>query len=234
MTEDLTPERARRTWIALLAVAAAVAVVAALVAVLGPADADDRGRAAAGSTSTPASPSSTPAAPAAPATPAASAASAAQGTPTQTPQVVSPAPAVTGQVEGAPPSLEAVGLEDAVDAGQGFVAELSSISAIQASATGPGNIAGPALAVTVRITNGTGMSVRLADVEVALTYTAEEVAASPVDDDTASPLQGSLASGGSAEGTYVFSVPADQRQVVTVTVGLVAGAPLLVFSGAVA
>ncbi|MGY2064504.1 hypothetical protein [Blastococcus sp. SYSU DS0619] len=224
-TENPTPGRTRRTWLALLAVAVALAVVAALVAVLGPADADDRDRAAAESTSTPAATSSTPASPATTSAPA---------TPAQTPQTVSPPPATAGQVEGAPPSLEAVGLEDAVDAGQGIIAELSSVSAIQASGTGPGNIAGPALAVTVRITNGTGAPVQLADVEVALTYTAEEVAASPVEDDAASWLQGTLAGGGSAEGSYVFSVPADQREVVTVTVGLVAGAPLLVFTGAVA
>lgn len=214
--EGPAPRRSRTRWFALLAVAVAAAVAAALFAVLSPADADDDDRAAAGRTSTPTSTSSAP------------------GTPERRPETVSPVPAVAGEVEGAPPSLEPVGLQDAVQAGQGITVELASISSIEASATGPGNIAGPALAVTVRVVNDSGAPVQLAGLEVALTYTAEEQSASPVDDDAASPLPGSLAGGASAEGTYVFSVPAGQREVVTVTVGLAAGAPLLVFTGAVA
>lgn len=166
--------------------------------------------------------SSTPATGSAPADP----------TPTRSPvpvPVESPA-----QVPGVPASFAAVGLRDAADAGGGLAVVLSAVRPMNASARGPGNVAGPALAVTVRVTNGTGAPLPLAEVEVALGYTAEEVAASPVDDDAASPLRGTLADGDSAEGTYVFSVPAEQREVVTVTVGLLAGAPLLVFTGAVA
>ena len=225
MTNQDTASRRRRTmWIALLAVAVAAAVVAALVA-LNPADPDDD-RAVADSTST----STSTSAP----TPTPTSTSSAPATPEQTPETVSPPPVVAPQVEGAPPSFEPVGLEDAVEAGQGITAELSSVTAIQASATGPGNVDGPALAVTVRITNHSDAPVGLADVEVALTYTAEEWSASPVDDDAAAPLTGMLAGGRSVQGTYVFSVPVDQRDVVTVTVGLAAGAPLLVFTGAVA
>ena len=45
---------------------------------------------------------------------------------------------------------------------------------------------------------------------------------------------GVLQTGRSAEGRYVFSVPEDARDVVTVTVGYAAGAPFLVFTGSAA
>jgi hypothetical protein len=211
--EDTAPGRSRTAWLGLLALAVVAAVVAGLIAVLGPADADDD--AAAGGTPPPTSPST----------------SAAAGAPEQPPATASAPPAVASQVEGVPPALEPVGLGDAVVAAPGITAEVSSVSALQASATGPGNVAGPALAVTVRITNGSDAPVELDELEVSLSYTAEEWSASPVNDGAVSPLRGMLAAGRTAEGTYVFSVPSDQRDVVTVTVGLAAGAPLLVFTG---
>ena len=46
-------------------------------------------------------------------------------------------------------------------------------------------------------------------------------------------LSGALAAAGSAKGMYVFTVPADARNPVTVTVNYSSGAPTLVFTGAV-
>lgn len=214
-TEGSVPGRLRPTWIILFAVAF-TAVAALAVWALGADGADDDSRAAVAGTSAPTSSSPAPG----------------SATTAPTSPAVSPSPDPGSDVAGVPASLAAVGLDDAVDAGGGLTAELTSIAAIQGAGAGPGNIAGPALAVTVRITNGTGAPLLLDQVEVALSYTAEEVAASPVDDDAVSPLRGTLSDAASAQGTYVFSVPADQREVVSVTVGLVAGSPLLVFTGA--
>ena len=47
-------------------------------------------------------------------------------------------------------------------------------------------------------------------------------------------LSGALGAAESAKGMYVFSVPADARNPVTVTVTYSSGAPTLVFTGAVA
>jgi hypothetical protein len=106
-----------------------------------------------------------------------------------------------------------------------------SVEAIQGTASGPGNIAGPALRVTVRLTDGRSSAVSLDGVVVNLTYGQDATPASPLDDPSGSPFSGTLAPGASGVGVYVFTVPADQRQVVTVSVGWEAAAPVMVFTG---
>ena len=58
--------------------------------------------------------------------------------------------------------------------------------------------------------------------------------AGPIAADPSAPLSGVLDPGATKSGTYVFTVPADQRNPVTVTVNYSAGAPTLVFTGQVA
>jgi hypothetical protein len=64
-------------------------------------------------------------------------------------------------------------------------------------------------------------------------YGSDETPASPLDDPSQAPFQGTVAPGETADGVYVFSVPAGERDSVTVEVGYTAGAPLLHFSGRV-
>jgi hypothetical protein len=93
---------------------------------------------------------------------------------------------------------------------------------------------GPALRVTVRIENGTDQPIELDGVATNLSYGADRTPASPLADDSERPFSGTLAAGASADAVYVFSVPADARDTVTVEVGYTAGAPLLQFTGPVA
>jgi hypothetical protein len=138
--------------------------------------------------------------------------------------------APTGDPNQAPPSLAPVALDKPAAVG-GVTAEVTSLTAVRASGRGPGNIAGPALRATVRLTNGTGGPVSLDGVAVALTYGKNASPASPVDDPSQSPFRGTVQPGRSAVGVYVFSVPSGDRNVVTVSVGYRAGAPFLVFTG---
>ncbi|MCZ2819097.1 hypothetical protein O2V63_01995 [Modestobacter sp. VKM Ac-2977] len=152
------------------------------------------------------------------------------------PPTVSAAPAATAPTEGGdelPPSLPPVGLTDSAAVGDGVTAALTAVRAIQGEGTGPGNVAGPAVAVTVRLTNGTAEQIVLDGAVVSLAYTADALPASPLDDPSAAPLSGVLEPGSSAEGVYVFSVPADRRGVVTVAIGHAPGVPYLVFTGSV-
>ncbi|WP_324276037.1 hypothetical protein [Blastococcus brunescens] len=55
----------------------------------------------------------------------------------------------------------------------------------------------------------------------------------PLDDSSRQPFVGELPSGESAEGVYVFGVPADARDSVTVELGHRAGAPRVLFAGSV-
>jgi len=154
-----------------------------------------------------------------------------------TPPAVSSAPAPTTPTavgDELPPSLPPVALTDTAAVDGAVAAELTDVRAIEGEGTGPGNVAGPAVAVTVRLTNGTAEELSLDGAVVSLTYTSDARPASPLDDPSAAPLSGALAPGSSAEGVYVFSVPADQRDVVSVAIGYQAGAPYLVFTGSVA
>ena len=148
-----------------------------------------------------------------------------------------PTPTPTGptaEVDELPPALPEVALDAAAAVGNGIVATLPSIESIEGSAVGPGNIAGPALRVTVRIQNGTAQPVSLDGVAVNMSYGADRTPASPLDDPSRRPFSGMVAPGESGEGVYVFTVPADARDSVTVEVGYQAGAPLLLFTGPVA
>ena len=116
--------------------------------------------------------------------------------------------------------------------GNGVTAEVVSLEAVDATGVGPGNVAGPALRVTLELTNGTAGTVSLGGVAVDLAAGPELVPASPVDDPSTAPFTGTVAAGGTARGVYVFSIAADDRDDVTLSVGYQAGAPLLVFTGA--
>jgi hypothetical protein len=147
-----------------------------------------------------------------------------------------PTPTPTGpteDVDAPPPSLPEVPIDAPAAVGNGIVAAIASVEAIDGSAVGPGNIAGPALRLTVRIDNGTGRAVSLDGVAVNLYYGADRTPASPLDDPSRVPFSGMVDPGAAGEGVYVFSVPTDVRDRVTVEVGYQAGAPLLLFTGPV-
>ncbi|HEX2072705.1 MAG TPA: hypothetical protein VHF92_02875 [Geodermatophilus sp.] len=145
-----------------------------------------------------------------------------------------PTPEPTGPTENVdepPPALPEVPLDAPAAVGNGIVATIPAIEAIEGTAVGPGNIAGPALRVTVRIENGTAQPVALGGVAVNMGYGTDRTPASPLDDPSQRPFGGMVGPGEAAEGVYVFSVPADARDTVTVEVGYQAGAPLLLFTG---
>jgi hypothetical protein len=137
----------------------------------------------------------------------------------------------TDNADALPPSLPAVALDEQAAIGNGITAVVESLEAIEGTAQGPGNVAGPALRATVRITNGTAEPVSLDAVAVDLATGPDLAPASPLDDASALPFGGTVAPGESAEGVYVFTVPVDARAAVTLSVGYQAGAPFLVFTG---
>ncbi|MGY1727479.1 hypothetical protein ACI79J_10960 [Geodermatophilus sp. SYSU D01062] len=145
-----------------------------------------------------------------------------------------PTPEPTGPTEDAtalPPSLDPVGFDDEAAVGNGVTATVEGLEAVEGSAEGPGQVAGPAVRVTVRIVNGTDAPVSLDAVAVDMTHGPDATPASPLDDVSAAPFSGTVEPGGSAAGVYVFTVPEDDRDAVTVAVGYQAGAPYLVFAG---
>lgn len=129
-------------------------------------------------------------------------------------------------------TLAPVPLESVGDFRTGLTVELASISAVEAEAKAPGEISGPALRVTVDAANDGGDAVSLDGVVVFLSYGDERTPASQFGS-SSDPLVGNLAPGGSRSGTYVFSVPPDQRDDVRVEVSYTGSAPTVAFTGSV-
>lgn len=208
----------RRVWLG-AAVAVVVVVLTVVSLLLSGGDDDRTPSAAAGETT--ASTTTAPPVVAAPTAP----------TPAPTPETTPEPTGPTGDVDDPPPSRPAVALDAAAEVGDGVSASLVSLDAIEGTATGPGNIAGPALRITVRIENGTDEPVSLGGVVVDLASGRDLVPASPLDDPSAAPFAGTVAPGEHADGVYVFTIPEEDRGSVAVSVGYQAGAPLMVFTG---
>ena len=156
-------------------------------------------------------------------------------TPTETPPATTPVPPSTpGSVEStvAPKpevSKKPVKLDRASKTGTGLTAKLISVKATTAKAQLPGEVAGPALVVTVDVTNSSSKPVDLSAVVVTL-LDADEAPGSEMTTKPADPLSGTVDAGSTARGVYVYTVPKNKRSPITVTVSI-SDAPVLVFTG---
>lgn len=150
--------------------------------------------------------------------------------PSQVPSVV------LADVPGLPAPLPPVGLGGTTDLSSRVSVRLTAVTAVTATAHEAGEISGPALAVTVEVTNATSAPISLDTVAVNAFSGPAATPAPVMRDGATQPLHGSLAAGHSETATYVFSVPVAQRGDVTVTVtyGAGPGSVAAVFSGAVA
>ena len=136
-------------------------------------------------------------------------------------------------IEEAPPApVTDAELDDVVLLETGVRVSVVEISGITVEAETPGEIAGPAVAATVRFENGSGEPLDLGGTMVSLVDAAGNVAV-PTTSAPAAPTSGTLDDGATAEGTYVFRMPEDTRNAITLTVDYSAGAPVVVFHGSV-
>jgi hypothetical protein len=129
--------------------------------------------------------------------------------------------------------MPAVPIDEPAPAGNGIVARVTKVEAIESTASGPGQIAGPAVRITLSIDNGSNQSLALDGVVVNMYLGAERSPALPLDDPTQMPFAGTVEPSASAAGVYVFSVPEDSRDSVVIELGYQPGAPLLLFTGPV-
>jgi hypothetical protein len=109
-------------------------------------------------------------------------------------------------------------------------ATIDSVRSMVATAQGPGEISGPAVAVTITVNNGSAKAIDLNNVVVNLL----DKAGTPSVPMTASPakaLDGTLAAGKKASGIYVFSLPRSHRNPITISLSYTADAPVVRFVG---
>ncbi len=187
--------------------------------------------------STPAGSSTPTPSAAAPSTPgpAASAPSTPPGSalpPPATTAVPAPTPGSTAETVQAKPEVtkKAVELDKPSADGSGVVVRIAGLRAITAKAQLPGEVAGPAVALTVEVENESQRPVDLGAVVVTVLDSEEapgiEMSAKPAD-----PLSGKLRPGKSTTGVYVFTVDRGRRNPISVNVTLAGAAPVLVFKG---
>jgi hypothetical protein len=213
VTDDATTEATdgtARGWPRWMKIAVPVAVallVAAVVwAVARPSNGAEPGAGAS-------SPSASPSATGPGASPSPSASTEPSAAPTQGPD------STTAPGAGFDPSTEpGVGLDDPAAFDSGVTATLGKLEAVQGEAHGPGEVSGPAVRVTVVITNGTTKAITLDQTVVNVYGGAQAMPGEPLSGPGVAELAGSLGAGRSATGVYVFALPADQRNPLQVTV----------------
>jgi hypothetical protein len=116
----------------------------------------------------------------------------------------------------------------AVQLGEGLTARLAGQRRVTVTGRGPGELSGPAVALTLELTNGSKASVPLGNVTVTAAGAGEE--ASPSDSAPARPVSGSLAPGARTSGVYVFVLPQGRSVPLRVTVSATPTRPLAVFT----
>ena len=128
---------------------------------------------------------------------------------------------------------EPVSIEETATFEQQVTAEIAEIKGIEEPLAGmPNEVPEPAVAITITLTNGTPTAVPLDSVVVEV-LDSTEAPGGRMTGDPYDPLSGSLAAGGAASGTYVYTVPKDSRDPISVIVTLTAGEPMLLFRGPV-
>ena len=127
-------------------------------------------------------------------------------------------------------TMPAVALNSSGSFGDGVGAAVVAIKAMQARGQGPGEVSGPGLQITIQLHNGTTKALPLDNVVVNLTDSAN-APGNPMSGPPANPFSGSLAPGGKTAGVYVFTVPADRRSRIAITINYSGRSAVVVFTG---
>lgn len=144
-----------------------------------------------------------------------------------------PSTTPTGQPT-APTDKPPVAIEDRAAITPGLIAEISSVEAVDGTARGPGEVAGPSLRVTVTFSNSTATDAPLNTAVVSAYFGADRTPAPELRGPGGSPLPAMVATGDTATGVYIFTVPEAERRNVTIMVDYSVDVDPLVFQGDIA
>jgi hypothetical protein len=218
MSEPAPAGRRNRTVLAVVATAVVlVAVVAVVRAVTGPHD-DTSSPAAGSSLSTPTtSPSSHDTSSARPVPSTSLGTSLTPGS-----GATEPDPAVR--------TKKAVPLDATAHFGTGLTVRVARITPITGRASAPGEVGGPALRIQLLAHNASGRPISLDRSVVFVSYGADRTPAGELSTGE-KRFNGTVAPGAERRGTYVFTVPQDQRDDVRVEVSYTGKAPTVALQG---
>lgn len=108
---------------------------------------------------------------------------------------------------------------------------LAKVESVQGEARLPGEIAGPAIRVTVHVKNGSSKALNIGNVRVTAYYGSDQTPAGILTAPGGKQFDGTLAPRGEADGVYLFAIPTADRDNVRITVDTAAGVPVAVFAG---
>ncbi len=158
-------------------------------------------------------------------------------TPSESPRETAvPAPG-GGDIDETVASVEPGEITEAAIGSSAILASAVTVSVLEANrldvgADTPGEIAGSAVAATVRIENNTDAAIDLGSTVVTLTDAqgnpGRSTTAGPFD-----PFTETAAPGEALDGVYIFGVPADALATISISVSYAGGAPVALFTGPV-
>ncbi|MGN6427594.1 MAG: hypothetical protein ACTHMF_12310 [Leifsonia sp.] len=155
------------------------------------------------------------------------------------PSTAKPAPTATSKPTAQPgaagaalPQREPIALSTKTTVDKGVTVTMSKLEAVKGEASGPGEVAGPAIRFTLVFANPGAAAYGSQPIVVNAYYGQDNTPALPLSGPGATTLAASIPAHSSASATYVFTVPEDQRGSVTITVDYQAGAPAIAFQGA--
>jgi hypothetical protein len=142
------------------------------------------------------------------------------------------APGLAPSPEPAPKPVETPLQKEAV-LGNGVSAKVVSVESVEGVARLPGEVSGPALRFTLKVTNDTKKDVDLGTAVVTAYYGPEDTPAGDLREPGGTSLPQTLGAGKSVEGVYIFRVPLDQRDQVRLDFSYSVDVPTVIFEGAV-
>jgi hypothetical protein len=113
----------------------------------------------------------------------------------------------------------------------GVSATITEIAAVQGVATGIGEVAGPAVRFKVTVVNDTATALSLDGALVDVSYGNDEEPATSLSGPDPVAFPSSVAPGSSGTGVFVFAVPPDTRDKLTIHFSLEAETPIATFAG---
>lgn len=149
--------------------------------------------------------------------------------PTEEPQA-----GATGSPDVLRPTAAPVAIDEPAEPEPQVEVRLTSIEAVEGEANIPGEVGGPSLRVTVTIDNATSAALDLTSAVVNLYYGADRLPAIDLLEPGKVDFPGNVRAGETASGTFVFLVPVDERDDVTVEFDLSSDSTVLLFAGPVA
>lgn len=151
--------------------------------------------------------------------------------PTSSETVPAPSGGDAAQTEPAPTPVAttAARVGESASVGDGVTVSIDDIAPVDVVAQTPGEMSGPALAVTVRIANDGSTSLDATSTMVSLTA-AQGVLGQPSTAAPYSPIVGPTDPGSTSTGVFVFMIPESERADLEVTVQYAASAGIAVFA----